>query len=135
MSAKILVVDDEEDMLELVSFNLRLHGYEVLLASTGLDALTKARKFLPDLIILDLMLDGMDGYSICEILRAQPATATLPIIMLTALTGQIARLNGLAAGANEFLSKPFSPQRLILSVKQILELQSPCKKAVRALKF
>jgi len=124
MSAKILVVDDEEDMLELVSFNLRLHGYEVELASTGLDALTKARKFQPDLMILDLMLDGMDGYSICEILRAQPATATLPIIMLTALTGQIARLNGLAAGANEFLSKPFSPQKLILSVKQILELQS-----------
>src|SRR6267378_1935087 len=116
MSAKILVVDDEEDMVQLVSYNLRVNGYEVLSANTGLEALAKARKSLPNLIILDLMLEGMDGYSICEILRSQPATADLPIIMLTALSGQIARLNGLAVGANEFLTKPFSPQQLVLSV-------------------
>jgi DNA-binding response OmpR family regulator len=124
MSAKILVVDDEEDMVQLVSYNLRVNGYEVLSANTGLDALAKARKSLPNLIILDLMLEGMDGYSICEILRSQPATADLPIIMLTALSGQIARLNGLAAGANEFLTKPFSPQQLVLSVKRVLEKQA-----------
>ena len=124
MSAKILVVDDEEDMVQLVSYNLRVNGYEVMSANTGLDALAKARKSLPNLIILDLMLEGMDGYSICEILRSQPATADLPIIMLTALSGQIARLNGLAVGANEFLTKPFSPQQLVLSVKRVLEKQA-----------
>src|SRR5580765_2934756 len=103
MSAKILVVDDEPEMVELLSFNLQRRGYDVLAATNGLEALNKARQHLPDLILLDLMLEGLDGYSVCEILRRQPSTATVTVIMLTALTGQIARANGMEAGANDFV--------------------------------
>src|SRR5690242_19580680 len=104
MSTRILVVDDEQDMVELLSYNLRSSGFEVLAASNGLEALNKARRDLPDLILLDLMLDGLDGYSVCEILRRQPSTARVPVIMITALAGQIARLNGMAAGADDFIT-------------------------------
>ena len=69
------------------------------------------------------MLDGIDGYSVCEILRHQPSTATLPVIMITAMAGQIARVNGLAAGADDFMTKPFSPQELVTRIKRVLELR------------
>ncbi len=99
MSAKILVVDDEADFVELIAFNLKQEGYEVITANTGLDGLFKARRFLPDLVVLDLMMEGIDGYSVCEILRRQLSTRTMPIIIVTAIAGQLARLNGLAVGA------------------------------------
>jgi DNA-binding response OmpR family regulator len=108
MSAKILVVDDEQDMIELLAYNLEQNGYEVLTATTGLEALNKARRHLPDLILLDLMLDGIDGYTVCEILRSQPSTATVPVLIVTALGGQMARFNGLASGANDFISTLFA---------------------------
>lgn len=123
MSAKILVVDDEQDMVELLTYNLKERGYEVLASADGLDALNKARRHLPDLILLDLMLDGIDGYSVCEILRRQPSTASVPVIMITALAGQIARLNGMAAGADDFITKPFSPQELMERIQRVLKLQ------------
>jgi len=123
MSAKILVVDDEPDMVDLLAYNLRLNGYEVFTASTGLEALNKARQHLPDLVLLDLMLDGLDGYSVCEILRSQPSTATVPVLIVTALAGQMARLNGLASGANDFISKPFSPADLIARTRRLLQVQ------------
>ncbi len=124
MSAKILVVDDEPEMVELLSFNLQRRGYDVLAATNGLEALNKARQHLPDLILLDLMLEGLDGYSVCEILRRQPSTATVPVIMLTALTGQIARANGMEAGANDFVTKPFSPQDLMERIERMLRVQA-----------
>src|SRR5258706_8951608 len=123
MSAKILVVDDEQDMVDLLTYNLKERGYEVLAASNGLDALKQARLELPDLILLDLMLDGIDGYSVCEILRHQPSTAKVPVIMITAMAGQIARLNGMAAGADDFLTKPFSPQELMARIQRVLHVQ------------
>ena len=123
MSAKILVVDDEQDMIELLAYNLEQNGYEVLTATTGLEALNKARRHLPDLILLDLMLDGIDGYTVCEILRSQPSTATVPVLIVTALGGQMARFNGLASGANDFISKPFSPADLIARTRHLLEHQ------------
>jgi DNA-binding response OmpR family regulator len=122
MAAKILVVDDEQDMVELLTYTLKEKGYKVFTATSGLEALNKARKHLPDLILLDLMLDGIDGYSICEILRRQPSTATVPVIMITALAGQIVRLNGLASGADDFVSKPFSPADLIARVARLCEV-------------
>ena len=120
MSEKILLVDDETDMLEMMAYNLGGQGYQILTAVTGLDALNKARRFLPDLIVLDLMLDGIDGFSVCEILRSQPSTGQVPVLVVTALGGQIARLNALAVGADDFLSKPFSPQELVRRVQEIL---------------
>lgn len=120
MSAKILLVDDEMDMLELMAYNLGAQGHQILTAVTGLDALNKARRFLPDLIVLDLMLEGIDGFSVCEILRAQPSTGQVPVLVVTALGGQIARLNALSVGADDFLSKPFSPQELVRRVGEML---------------
>jgi two-component system phosphate regulon response regulator PhoB len=113
-------VDDETDMLEMMAYNLGAEGHQILTAVSGLDALNKARRFLPDLIVLDLMLDGIDGFSVCEILRSQPSNGRVPVLVITALGGQIARLNAMAAGADDFLSKPFSPQELVRRVEEVL---------------
>jgi two-component system phosphate regulon response regulator PhoB len=120
VSAKILLVDDETDMLEMMAYTLGADDHQIQTAVTGLDALNKARRFLPDLIVLDLMLDGIDGFSVCEILRAQPSTHQVPVLVITALGGQIARLNAFSVGADDFLSKPFSPQELLRRVREIL---------------
>jgi len=120
VSAKLLLVDDETDMLEMMAYNLGAEGHQILTAVSGLDALNKARRFLPDLIVLDLMLDGIDGFSVCEILRSQPSTGRVPVLVITALGGQIARLNAMAAGADDCLSKPFSPQELVRRVEEVL---------------
>ena len=124
MSAKILLVDDETDMLEMMAYNLGAQGHQILTAVTGLDAVHNAQRLVPDLIVLDLMLDGIDGFSVCEILRAQPSTGRVPVLVVTALGGQIARLNALAVGATDFLSKPFSPQELIRRVQDILDART-----------
>jgi two-component system, OmpR family, alkaline phosphatase synthesis response regulator PhoP len=121
MRGKILVVDDEPDVVELISYNLRTRGYETITASNGLEALLKARRFLPDLVVLDVMMDGMDGLSVCEILHAQPSTRTMPVIIVTAAAGEMARLNSLAAGAADFITKPFSPQDLARRIGRILD--------------
>ncbi len=90
-------------------------------ASNDLDALCTAWRFLPDLVVLDLMMEGIDGYSVCEILRRQTSTRTSSIIVVTAASGQMARLNALAVGADDFLVKPFSTRELIRRVRQLLE--------------
>lgn len=120
MRPKILVVDDEPDVVELISFNLRTRGYETVAASNGLEALIKARRFQPDLVVLDVMMDGLDGLSVCEVLHAQPHTKSIPVIMVTAAAGEMARLNSLAAGAADFLTKPFSPQELVRRIGLVL---------------
>jgi DNA-binding response OmpR family regulator len=120
MGSRLLLVDDETDMLEMMAYNLGADGYEIKTAVTGLDALNKARRFLPDLIVLDLMLDGIDGFSVCEILRSQPSTGRVPVLVITALSGQMARLNAMAVGADDFLSKPFGPQELVRRVRGLL---------------
>jgi DNA-binding response OmpR family regulator len=117
---KILVVEDDPDLVELLSFNLRGCGFTVSTASDGLDALNKARTILPDLILLDLMLPELDGFGVCEILRREPETARIPIIMVTAMSSQFARLAGLEAGANDYITKPFSPKQLIARVQALL---------------
>ena len=120
MAQKILVVDDEPDIVELVSFNLKAEGYDVITAATGPEALNQARSDLPDLIVLDLMIPELDGISVCEILRRLPSTALIPIIMLTAWKSEISRLIGLNTGAEEYITKPFSPRDLVGHVNRIL---------------
>ena len=121
MNSRILIVDDEEDMIELLHYHLVRRGHQVLMARGGLDGLKQARLSLPDLILLDLRLDDLDGFTVCEILRRQPSTCTVPVIMMTALRGQIARLNGLAAGANDFVTKPVQIKNLLRKIDAALE--------------
>lgn len=125
MQLKILVVDDERDVTELVSFNLRAAGYRVETAATGLEALAKARSILPDLIILDLMLPDLDGTAICEILRKLPSTNSIPVLMLTACSSEAAKIVAVKAGVDDFITKPFSPNDLVNRVGQVLELRNP----------
>ncbi|MSU20661.1 MAG: response regulator transcription factor [Pedosphaera sp.] len=117
MKPKILVVDDEEDAVELIEFNLKAAGYIVITASNGKEALKKARLMIPDLIVLDLMLPEVDGLEVCKILRRDPATSAIPILMLTAKSAEIDRVLGLELGADDYVTKPFSPRELVLRVK------------------
>ncbi len=117
---RILVVDDEPDALELAEINLHAAGFSVLLADDGADALKQARQKKPDLIVLDVMLPEMDGMEVCKTLRQDPATASIPIIMLTAKAAEIDRVLGLELGADDYLTKPFSPRELVLRIKGLL---------------
>ena len=94
-------------------------------AHDGLDGLQKARRLVPDLIVLDVMMEGMDGLTVCEILHAQPSTRNIPVIVLTAAVGEMARLNSVAAGAADFVSKPFSPGDLVRRVGHLLAVAPP----------
>ena len=122
MTPKILVVDDEPDMLELISFNLKPEGYNVFTAGSGPEALNQARAILPDLIVLDLMLPDLDGVAVCEILHRLPSTAPIPIIIVTAWSSELARVIGLESGAEDYLTKPFSPRELVLRIKNALRV-------------
>ena len=115
------MVDDESDFAELISFNLKQRGHEVHTALSGLEAVTQAPKLGPDLIVMDVMMPGIDGFSLCEILRNQPFANRIPVVMYTALAGQIAQLNGFEAGADEFLTKPFRIQELVGRVEKLLQ--------------
>jgi two-component system phosphate regulon response regulator PhoB len=125
MKTKILVVDDEPDIIELVEFNLKSAGFEVLTAVDGAEAIEKARQLQPNLILLDLMLPEIDGMEVCKTLRREPATAGIPIIMLTAKAAEIDRVLGLELGADDYVTKPFSPRELILRIKGILRRGQP----------
>jgi phosphate regulon transcriptional regulator PhoB len=116
----ILIVDDEADIVELVSYNLKKEGFVVDSASDGEAALTKIRKGKYTLVILDLMLPGIQGMELCRILRSDPKTAALPIIMLTAKGEEVDKILGLEMGADDYMSKPFSPRELIARVKAVL---------------
>ncbi|MEO6181919.1 MAG: response regulator transcription factor [Verrucomicrobiota bacterium] len=121
MKPTILVVDDEPDAVELIEFNLKGAGFQVKSAHDGAEALAKARSLLPSLIVLDVMLPEIDGFEICKLLRRDPNTAAIPIIMLTAKAAEIDRVLGLELGADDYLTKPFSPRELVLRVKKLLE--------------
>jgi DNA-binding response OmpR family regulator len=125
MRPRILVVDDEPDIVDLVAFNLQTEGFEVVTATNGLDALKQARTLMPDLIVLDLMLPELDGLSVCELLHRVPATAQIPIIMLTAWSSELSRIIGLDTGAEDYMTKPFSPRELVMRVKKTLHCHIP----------
>jgi DNA-binding response OmpR family regulator len=124
MKPKILVVDDEPDAVEMLEFNLKSNGYDVVTAADGEEALTKARAVLPDLILLDLMLPEVDGMEVCKILRRDPRTSGIPIIMLTAKAAEIDRVLGLELGADDYVTKPFSLRELVLRVKRLLRTET-----------
>lgn len=116
----ILIVDDEEDVLELVRYNLEKEGYAVQTATCGEDALKKTVNKLPDMIILDLMLPGIDGLTICKKLKADSRTQNIPVIMLTAKSEDSDVVTGLEIGADDYITKPFSPKVLIARIRRLL---------------
>jgi len=120
MQHKILVVDDETDVIDMLVINLRGAGFEVLAVEDGASALAKARTEAPSLIILDLMLPGMSGLEICKVLKGDIATRHIPIIMLTAKAEEVDKIVGLELGADDYVTKPFSPRELILRVNRSL---------------
>ena len=129
MKSKILVVEDEPDAIDLLTFNLKNAGFEICTAMDGAEALKKARLTAPDLILLDIMLPEVDGLEVCKILRRDPVTAGVPIIMLTAKAAEIDRIVGLELGADDYVTKPFSPRELLLRIKKLLARhQSPAEK-------
>jgi two-component system alkaline phosphatase synthesis response regulator PhoP len=117
---RILVVDDEEDLLELVRYNLVKHGYQVECVGTGEDALKSARREPPDLIVLDLMLPAVDGLEVCRRLKSEPKTRDVPIVMLTAKGEDADVVAGLERGADDYIAKPFSPKVLTARVRALL---------------
>ena len=119
---RILVVDDEPDVLELVVYHLEKEAYRVDVADTGDKALKMARENLPSLLVLDLMLPGINGLEICRLLKRDPKTRDIPILMLTARAAEENRIKGLELGAHDYVTKPFSPRELVLRIKNLLRL-------------
>ncbi len=128
--AKILIVDDEEDIAELVSYNLAREGFATVMAHDGETALRKVKLEKPDLVILDLMLPGMNGLDICKALRANAQTAALPIIMLTAKSDELDKILGLEIGADDYVTKPFSVKELVARVRSLLRRSQEGAKAI-----
>lgn len=116
----VLVVDDERDILELIDYNLEKEGFEVRTVETGEEALRLSRDHKPDLIILDLMLPGMNGTEVCKRLKASEATRAIPVLMLTAKSSAGDVVNGLELGADDYVTKPFSPGVLVARVRAVL---------------
>ncbi|MBI4830102.1 MAG: response regulator [Candidatus Lindowbacteria bacterium] len=116
----VLVVDDEEDILELVEYNLAKNGFNVTCVATGEDALDLARTRLPELIVLDLMLPGVEGLEVCRRLKNDPKTQHIPIVMLTAKGEEPDIVTGLELGADDYITKPFSPRVLVARVRAVL---------------
>lgn len=121
---KILIVDDEENILELIRFNLQALGYEVLTLNNGSDALNVIRQEKPKLVLLDLMLPGMDGYDICKEIRKDSSISYIPVIMITAKGEELDKILGLELGADDYVSKPFSVRELLARVKAVLRRTS-----------
>ncbi len=119
-SGKILLVEDDPDVLDLVRYNLTKSGFSVSVARDGLEGLKTARGTTPDLIVLDLMLPEMRGEDVCRELKEDPATAEIPVIMLTAKAQTDDRIAGLELGADDYVTKPFSPRELILRIEGLL---------------
>ena len=117
---RILVIDDEKDLIELVRYNLEKEGFLVKDARDGESGLSAAIKELPNLILVDLMLPGVDGLDVCRVLRSDKRTAAIPIIMLTAKSAESDRVLGLELGADDYITKPFSPRELIARIKAVL---------------
>ena len=117
---KILVVDDEKELVKLITFNLVIAGYDVLSAKNGIEALEISEQENPDLIILDIILPRIDGWEVCRRLRQNPHTTNIPIIILSALSEVNDKLRGFDLGIDDYVTKPFSPRELVVRVKRVL---------------
>ena len=119
MMPKILIVEDEPDIVELLAYNLHQAGFETITAFNGEDALRHANTRPPDLILLDVLLPGVDGLEVCRMLKTNPATADIPVIMLTAKGEKTDRIVGLELGADDYVTKPFSPREVVLRIRAV----------------
>jgi two-component system phosphate regulon response regulator PhoB len=135
MPDTVLIVDDEPDVIDLLVYNLQKAGYRTATARDGATALQKARDEIPSLIVLDLMLPQMDGTEVCRHLKADPRTAHIPIIMLTAKAEEVDRVVGLELGADDYVTKPFSPREMALRVRGVLRRASGKTAPAEVLKF
>ncbi|MBV4418709.1 response regulator transcription factor [Clostridium tyrobutyricum] len=117
---KILIVDDEEHICELIKFNLENNGYKTIISYNGVDAISKVEKEMPNLILLDVMLPGMDGYDVCKEIKRNPNLSSIPIIMITAKGEEFDKVLGLELGADDYVTKPFSVRELLARVKAVL---------------
>ncbi len=117
---KILVVDDEVNITQILEFSIGAEGYEVITAANGEEAIDKARREQPDLIILDIMMPKIDGYEACRILKANPLTKGIPVVLLTAKGRDIDKRLGYEGGATDYIIKPFSPNKLVDRIHQLL---------------
>ena len=117
---KILIVEDEANIRQLLRYNLEKEGFQVMEAIDGIQGLRTAQREKPDLVLLDLMLPGMDGLEVCRTLKGAPGTAALPIIMLTAKAEEVDKIIGLELGADDYMTKPFSPRELTARIKAVL---------------
>lgn len=129
---KILVVDDEPDVTDLVAYHLKAKGFHVETLTDATASISKTRNYHPDLVILDIMMPHLSGIQICRILRNDPKTAKIPIIFLTAKAESHDRIEGLESGADDYLSKPFSPKELVLRVESILRRVATPKESAAA---
>lgn len=134
LKPSILVVDDEKDILKLIQYNLEKEGYQVSTASTGEEGFETAKKKRPQLIILDLMLPGIDGLEVCKLLRVEPLTKNIPVLMLTAKNTDVDQVLGFELGASDYISKPFSPKVLLVRIKNILKNRQTHKEDKAVLK-
>ena len=125
MRAKILLVEDDASLVELVTYNLEKEGFDVVRTGDGEEALTLAEEEKPDLVILDWMIANLSGIEVCRRLRRAPATAHLPIVMLTARGDEADRVRGLETGADDYMTKPFSPRELIARIRAVLRRLRP----------
>ena len=120
MKEKILIIEDELDIVKMLDYNLKKEGFRILSSNDGEDALDLASKEHPDLILLDLMLPGIDGLEVCRALKKEPNTLAIPIIMLTAKSQETDKIVGLELGADDYVTKPFSPRELIARIRAVL---------------
>lgn len=134
MRKKILLVDDNKHLLGLLRLNLKGQGFAISTAANGIDAIQKAVSWVPDLVLLDLLLPGLDGFAVCETLRKHPLTAATPIIIMTGMSGQFSRYAGFESGGTDFITKPVSPKALLTKIRELLNLNAENAEKVEALK-
>ncbi len=118
---KILIVEDESDILHLIDWHLQAEGYATITAKDGAKGLSKAIEELPDMILLDIMIPGMDGFQVCKALKKNPKTEKIPVVMLTAKGEEVDRIVGFELGADDYIVKPFSPRELVLRIRAIFK--------------
>lgn len=134
MKETILIVEDEKDIVKMLEYNLKKEGFKTLSNRDGESAITSAVKEHPDLIILDLMLPGIDGLDVCKTLKSDNKTASIPIIMLTAKSQESDKIVGLEIGADDYITKPFSPRELVARIKAVLRRAKEKDKSPEVLK-
>ena len=134
MKEKILIVEDEKDIVKMLDYNLKKEGFRTIACHDGERALDLANREHPDLILLDLMLPGMDGLEVCKTLKKQDKTVSIPIIMLTAKAQESDKIVGLELGADDYMTKPFSPRELLARIKAVLRRMKDKEKLPEVLK-